>query len=147
MIVDQLRNWQAYRDAHSFFPIAFECLESHDWSQVPDGRFEIAGEDVFAIVDRRTGKGTADARLEIHRRYIDIQFLISGNDVMGYRPLADCRFAEPFCDERDVGFLGDRPTTWVDVQQDCFAIFYPWDAHAPMGTDGHFHKVVVKVRA
>jgi YhcH/YjgK/YiaL family protein len=126
--------------------MAFECLENTVWADVPDGRFDISGDEVFAIVDRRTGKGTAAARLEIHRQYIDIQFLVSGSDTMGYRLMSDCTRALPFSSDKDVGFFDDRPDWWFDVNQNCFAVFYPWDAHAPMGTDGQFHKVVVKVR-
>ena len=147
MIVDHIDNWRLYETAHSLFPLAFECLSKTDWSSVDDGRFSISGEDVYAIVDRRRGKGTDDAKLEVHREYIDIQFLVKGIDVMGYCPLLDCQAPEAFEADRDVGFFRDRPATWLEVGESCFAIFYPTDAHAPMGTDGKFHKVVVKVRA
>lgn len=146
MIVDHIDNWRLYSEAHRFFTIGFECLRSTDWSKVADGRFEISGDDVFAIVDRRRGKGKQDAKLEVHRKYIDVQYLVSGGDVMGYRAMSDCRSPEPFDVDRDVAFFGDRPESWFDVKPNCFAIFYPTDAHAPMGTTEEFHKVVVKVR-
>ena len=130
---------------HPHFAKAFNCLCDTDWSSIPDGRFEIDGDDVFAIVDRRTGKGMNEATLEIHRRYIDIQFLVSGEDVMGFTPLSDCLLGQPFDQDRDVGFFEDRPASWFEVKENCFAIFYPTDAHAPMGTESDFHKVVVKV--
>ena len=147
MIVDHIDNWRLYSGAHRFFPTAFECLCGTDWSKIDDGRFEIAGDDVFAIVDRRMGKGKQDATLEVHRQYIDIQYLVRGSDVMGYRPLLDCCQPRPFDVDRDVAFFGDPPESWFDVKSNCFAIFYPTDAHAPMGTTTEFHKVVVKVRA
>ena len=147
MIVDHIDNWRLYETAHSLFPLAFKCLCETDWSLIDDGRFSISGEDIFAIVDRGRGKGTDNAKLEVHREYIDIQFLAEGADVMGYCPLIDCRDPETFEEDRDVGFFRDRPATWLHVGQSCFAIFYPADAHAPMGTEGDFLKVVVKVRA
>lgn len=159
MIVDHIDNWRLYRSAHALFQTAFNCLVQTDWSKIDNGRFEIDGEDVFAIVDRRRGKGLNDAILEIHRQYIDIQFLFRGSDVMGYRPLSDCSQHDSFNSfdsfntfntfdkDLDVGFLSDRPTTWFDVKENCFSVFYPTDAHAPMGTENDFHKVVVKVRA
>jgi YhcH/YjgK/YiaL family protein len=146
MIVDHIDNWRLYSGAHSLFSIGFECLQDTDWSNVADGRFEISGDDVFAIVDRRIGKGKQTAALEVHRRYIDIQYMVRGRDVMGYRALTDCYSPETFDVDRDVAFLGERPQSWFDVKQNCFAIFYPTDAHAPMGTTEEFHKVVVKVR-
>jgi len=146
MIIDHLDNWRLYSGAHRFFSIAFECLCSTDWSTIKDGRIEISGDDVFAIVDRRVGKGKQSAKLEVHRQYIDIQYLVSGGDVMGYRRLSDCCEPEPFNVDRDVAFFGDRPESWFDVESNCFAIFFPADAHAPMGTTTEFHKVVVKVR-
>ena len=147
MIVDHIDNWRLYETAHSLFPLAFECLTQTDWSIIDEGRFSISGEDVFAIVDRRRGKGTDDAKLEIHRQYIDIQYLVEGADVIGYCPLLDCRAPDPFEDDQDIGFFRDRPATWLNIDESCFAIFYPTDAHAPMGTKDEFLKVVVKVRA
>ena len=147
MIVDHIDNWRLYEAAHSLFPLAFACLAKTDWTKVEDGRFSISGEDVFAIVDRRRGKGTDNAKLEVHREYIDIQFIVQGEDLMGYRPLFDCQSPEPFDADRDVGFFADRPATWVGIQENCFTIFFPTDPHAPMGSDGEFQKVVVKVRA
>ncbi len=146
MIVDHIDNCRLYQTAHPLFPAAFACLLETDWSQVNNGRFEISGEDLFAIVDRRSGKGIDNARLEVHRQYIDIQFLVHRSDVMGYRPLSDCHRPETFDTGRDVGFFADPPASWFSVNEGCFAIFYPTDAHAPMGTDSDFHKVVVKVR-
>jgi len=147
MIVDHIDNWRLYQTAHPLFPVAFECLCKTDWAQVENGRFDISGDDVFAIIDRRRGKGIDEAKLEVHRQYIDIQFLVGGSDVMGYLPLLDCRDSEGFDTEKDIGFFQDRPPSWFDLNESCFAIFYPTDAHAPMGTEGDFHKVVVKVRA
>jgi len=147
MIVDHIDNWRLYQTAHPLFPVAFECLCKTDWAQVENGRFDISGDDVFAIIDRRRGKGIDEAKLEVHRQYIDIQFLVGGSDVMGYLPLLDCRDSEGFDTDQDIGFFQDRPASWFDLNESCFAIFYPTDAHAPMGTEGDFHKVVVKVRA
>jgi YhcH/YjgK/YiaL family protein len=106
----------------------------------------VQGTDLYALIDPREGRGRDGARLEVHRKYIDIQYTVSGVEVIGWRGLADCsRVAEPFSEERDIGFFAERPDTWLIIPAGHFAIFWPDDAHAPLAGTGHVHKVVMKV--
>src|SRR5690606_33531993 len=92
------------------------------------------------------GRGQADSPLEYHRRYLDIQYVVHGTDLIGWQPTGDCRYEQAAFDvERDIGFFVDRPGTWCRVPAGYFAIFYPEDAHAPLGGTGPVHKVVVKI--
>ena len=60
------------------------------------------------------GRGHDKARIEAHRQYIDIQFVISGHEEMGWMPIAACRSVDvPYtAPEREVMLFADRPETW-----------------------------------
>jgi YhcH/YjgK/YiaL family protein len=86
------------------------------------------------------------ARLEAHRRYIDIQLVLEGDEQMGWKPLADCHNpVSEHSEERDIRFFHDAPASWVAVPPDHFCIFFPEDAHAPLVASGMVRKVIFKV--
>ncbi len=146
MILSRLTTFDRYAACHPRFAAATDFLRRPDLERLPDGRHEIDGDRLFAIVSRDLGRGRQDATLESHRRYVDIQYVVSGFDLIGWSDLSECRRPKPDFDEgRDLGFYDDRPGTWLRVPAGTLAVFYPEDAHAPLGTSVAVHKVVVKV--
>jgi YhcH/YjgK/YiaL family protein len=146
MILDHLDNVRRYAALHPGFGPALEYLAAADWSAIALGRHEIDGERLFVLVARDQGRTRHGARLEAHRRYIDMQYVIEGVDTMGWRSLATCTAVQtPYDAERDIGFFADQPTSWFDVPTGALAIFFPDDAHAPLAGAGRPHKAVVKV--
>lgn len=146
MIFDSLKNSKRYRALHPGFKPGFEFLNNHPLEQLTDGKHAIDGDRLFALGMATSGKGMEKAVLETHRKYIDIQFTFSGTDVIGWDEQPHCT-PEPdgYNSDKDVEFYTDRPRLWIPVSSGRFAIFYPEDAHAPLGTDGFVHKVVIKV--
>jgi YhcH/YjgK/YiaL family protein len=145
MIVDDLRAAERYFSLHPGFRAAFEFLRTLEPGTVP-GRQEIQGERLFAIIARDQGRGRENALLEAHRRYLDIQYVLVGPDVIGWLPTGRCeRVSSPYAADKDIGFFYDRPATWLEIPAGHFAIFYPDDAHAPLASCGAIHKAVVKV--
>ena len=114
-----------------------------DWAK---GRHPLDDQRLVAIVEQRDAVGRGAAVMEVHRRYIDIQYTVAGDEVIGWGPLAGCREPrEAFDAERDVGFFRDPPVVWLPVPPGHLAIFYPEDAHAPLAGQGPLHKVIMKV--
>jgi len=110
------------------------------------GRYNLIGDDLIAIVELVPGKTREMARLEAHRRYIDIQWVLEGVDEMGWKPLADC--FNPVSEhsvEKDIRFFHDAPASWIAVPPDHFCIFFPEDAHAPLVSAGMVRKVIFKI--
>ena len=146
MILDTMENARRYCGCHPKFAEAFRFLQRKDLAQLPPGRVEIAGDSLYAIVVQKAGAGKA-AKLECHRKYLDIQVPIRGLDRVGWSPLAACeRNAEPFDAAKDIGFFSGEPEIWLPTPPGTFLILYPRDCHAPFGGEGMLHKVVVKVR-
>ena len=124
----------------------FKFLKNHSIEQRKDGKTVIDGDCLFALGMATEGKGQENAVFETHRKYIDIQFTVSGCDIIGWDEQARCS-PDPkgYNTDKDVEFYTDRPTLWIPVSSGLFAIFYPEDAHAPLGTDSFVHKIVIKV--
>ncbi|MBI5918723.1 MAG: YhcH/YjgK/YiaL family protein [Nitrosomonadales bacterium] len=135
-----------YVALHPLFPRIFDYIHATDLYALAPGRYPLQGEELIAIVEQVSAKTKEVARLECHRRYIDIQLVLEGDETMGWKPLADCHnpVAE-FSAERDIQFFTDAPASYVPVPPGHFCIFFPEDAHAPLVGSGTIRKVIFKI--
>jgi YhcH/YjgK/YiaL family protein len=146
MILDTLARADRYFALHPLFPRAFEFLRGTDLKMLMPGTHPVQGERIFAIVEACAGRSRAEAKLECHRRYIDIQLVLEGVDEMGWKPVAAC--VDPATDydaARDIRFFNDAPASWIATPPESFCLFFPDDAHAPLVSVGTIRKVVVKI--
>lgn len=146
MIFSSLSQTAQYVDLHPLFREAFDFLTGNNLHTLEAGRHPIIGSDVFAIVEEGPGRTHGEAKLECHRKYIDIQYVVEGWDEMGWKSLSECLY--PLTDydaEKDIEFFSDMPSTWIITPPEHFCIFFPEDAHAPMVSNGKLRKVIVKV--
>ena len=146
MVVDTFAQRARYLHLHPAFAQAFEFAASQDLGALPAGRHVLDGERLYLSIDHKEGRGRSGARLESHRRYIDIQLTIDGAEEIGWRPLSCCApSAAGFDEGRDIAFYDDLPDSWLSVPRGRFAIFFPDDAHAPLGGTGLLKKAIFKV--
>jgi YhcH/YjgK/YiaL family protein len=146
MILSNLAEADRFLGLHPLFARAFEYLRNADLLALAPGKHAVQGEELFAIVENCVGRTRAEAKLECHRRYIDIQLVLEGVDEMGWKPLAECK--KPLGDfdtARDIRFYGDVPSSWIATPAGSFCLFFPDDAHAPLVSDGMIRKVVMKI--
>ncbi len=146
MILSTLSLSSRFAPLHPLFPRAFEFIRNTDLLALEPGIYPIVGDDLFAIVENADGRSRADAQLECHRKYIDIQLVLEGTDEMGWKALADCH--NPVSDysaEKDIQFFHDAPATWIVTPPGAFCIFFPDDAHAPLVSTGNIRKVIFKI--
>jgi YhcH/YjgK/YiaL family protein len=146
MILDTLDECDRYRALHPGFAAAFDFATAHDLGALAPGRHHLDGDRLYLSIDQTDGRGRAGARLESHRRYIDVQLTLEGDEEIGWRPLSQCRAAAgPYDEQRDIRFHDDAPDSWVAVPRGRFAIFFPGDAHAPLAGTGRLKKAIFKV--
>ena len=146
MILDTLAWADRYLALHPLFARAFEFLRGTDLKSLTPGKHSVQGEQVFAIAEACAGRTRTEAKLECHRRYIDIQLVLEGIDEMGWKPLAECVDpATAYDAARDIRFFNDAPASWIATPAGAFCVFFPDDAHAPLVNSGLIRKVVVKV--
>ena len=146
MILDSLTGYHRYVGLHPAFAQAFHFLVYTDLRSMSPGRHPLDGDRMYVSIDSTDGRGRDGARLEAHRKYLDVQLTIDGAEEIGWAPLASCdRPAGPFDDAKDIGFFENRPDTWLSVPPGRFAIFFPEDAHAPLAGRGLLKKAIVKI--
>jgi biofilm protein TabA len=147
MIIDTLHHSERYETLHPGFQAAFRFLKKSDLAALPEGRCEIDGERLFALTQRYQTQPLQEGKLEAHRKYIDIQYVVSGEEFIGYAPLADQAPVAPFSEEKDIGFYHGEASL-VKVSAGMFAVFYPQDAHLPcrqIASPQPVKKIVIKV--
>lgn len=146
MILDVLESAEKYTSLNPHFTAAFDFLHRADLADLFEGRNTVDGDNAYAVVIKGPGRKPEEGQLETHDKYIDIQYVVSGIDTMGWKARKDLGPANGASDERnDVAFYNDAPDAWTVVKPGMFAIYFPEDAHLPMITDGDLHKVVIKV--
>ena len=148
MILATLALADRYATLHPLFARAFAFLRDTDLKALEPGKHPVLDERIFAIVESCEGRTRQEAKLECHRRYIDIQLVLEGVDEMGWKPLTEC--VDPVSDyneARDIRFFNDPPSSWIATPAGSFCLFFPDDAHAPLVSSGLIRKVVVKIAA
>ena len=146
MILDILSNANRYEALHKNFPKAFQFLKRADLATLAEGRYDIDGDTIFAIVAKDQGREKDEAQLEIHNKYIDIQMVLEGIDEMGWKARSACTdMVDEYNAENDIQFIADSPISWMTTPPGHFAIFFPEDAHLPLIAKGLIHKVIVKI--
>lgn len=146
MIYDTIEHAGVYRGISKNLAKALDFLTGTDLKSMPDERVEIDGERAFAFFQRYDTLPAND-RPEAHRRYIDIQYLIEGEELIGIAPLSAMKREVEARPERDIWFY-EGETVNISIGGGRLAIFFPQDAHAPgiaAGESRPVRKVVVKV--
>jgi YhcH/YjgK/YiaL family protein len=128
---------------------AFEFLARTDLAALPLGRTDIEGKDVFLTISEAETRSPEQVRFEAHRRFVDIQLVVRGQEAIGYAPAASLTTVEPYDKEKDIEFFSVPPeSATLALRAGDFAVFAPGDAHRPsLHLDGPHvsRKVVVKV--
>ena len=148
MIIDKIENTKIYKNLGERIKRSFDYIAHTNLKNLEPGKYEIDGENIFALVNEYKTKPESEGKLEAHRKYIDVQYVIEGEELMGYSPLGSPQILEPYREENDIIFFkGDKSFTKVTTGM--FAIFFPEDVHMPgiaSGKSASVKKLVIKVR-
>lgn len=147
MILDTLENANIYKALSKRLALGFDYLSNTDFSALEMGVYKIDGDDVFAILQTYDTKEEVDCRLESHQKYIDIQYLVSGEEYVGVTPLNNQEITEDLLQDKDVVFYKGQAEN-IKLSAGSFMVFYPTDVHAPgikINQSSKVIKVVVKV--
>jgi len=134
MIIDSIENWEHYTGLGAGIARGLEWLSSGKLDSLPEGKHELEGEKLYASVQHYFPKSPDEGRWEAHRNYVDIQYLVKGNEVMGYCPVAKLREVGEYDERKDVVFFDRGLEVGINlkVERKMFTIFFPHDAHMPM---------------
>lgn len=148
MIIDRLEHAGLYCALHPRFSAAFHYLQSTDLANIAPGKYAIDGDALFAIVQEYDTMDSASEQMEAHKKYIDIQYMISGAELVGHALLNAHTVAKEYDAENDFMLCADAPSFFTRMDAGTFMVFFPTDLHMPCIKDGNsakVKKVVVKV--
>ncbi|MCS6047715.1 YhcH/YjgK/YiaL family protein [Klebsiella pneumoniae subsp. pneumoniae] len=116
----------------------------------PPGVVEIDGKNIFAQIIDLTTREVAENRPEVHRRYLDIQFLAWGEEKIGFAiDNGNNTISESLLAQRDIIFYhGCENESFLEMIPGSYVIFFPQDVHRPgchKSVATPIRKIVVKV--
>jgi YhcH/YjgK/YiaL family protein len=149
MIVDKIENAEIYKNLGKRIQKSLDYIKQTELKKLQPGRYDIDGDNIFALISTYQTKPASEGKLEAHKKYIDVQYVIEGEELMGYAPLGSQEILEAYKEENDIIFYtGEK--VFIKVTEGMFAIFSPEDVHMPgISVNENFpvKKLVIKVRA
>jgi len=147
MIIDRIENASRYYALGLGIAEALEYIKNNDLSAIAPGKYEINGDKVRMIVNEYEQKCTDRVKLEAHRKNIDVQYWVSGSELMGYAPLTSQPLVGSYNDADDYAIY-ESNASFTNLEPGMFAIYFPTDLHtanADEQCDSKVRKIVFKV--
>ena len=143
------------KDGGDFHPVIYSVLEylrTTDFKNILDGAYPMPHTDFIVKVQRYQTKPIEDCHPESHKKFVDVQFVAEGEEVMGWCPLCpDLKILTPYDEKDDVAFYKNlTPESSVMLADRSYAVLFPLDVHRPCGSldddePSQVTKIVVKV--
>lgn len=149
MIYDRFENIDLYFGKDDKLYCVLQFAADFDTSQ-PDGKYEIEGNDIYAMVMSYDTKPADELKFEAHKKYIDVQLLLAGREFLDVSLDNGLKIDTPYSEEKDVVLFDPAGNcTSVLLEDGNFVILYPHDVHQPgrqiTGAES-IRKMVIKVR-
>lgn len=150
MILDKINNANLYKGLSENLDKALYVAQTQDFAAKEDGKYVVDGDNVFYMVARYKTKPLKQCKLEAHKKYIDIQLLPKGSEIIGYTNIESLKVQTPYSDDTDLVFYEntDKITDFV-LTDNNFVVLFPEDAHMPYiqyKISEDVIKVVIKVK-
>jgi len=146
MIKDVLKKAEYYYNISENLKKGFEWIKNNNLEELPNG-YELDGKN-YANVQTYYTKD--DAPYEVHKDYIDIQYMIKGEELSGVAFYSDCSVEEEYNKGKDIEFLKcNKKEEFYKIKEGEFFVFFPHDAHKPaikLSESKEVKKVIVKVK-
>ena len=147
MILDSLENHRVYWNLGAHFKTAFSFLEEQNISSLEAGRHTVEEDSVYVLVQEYKTKPKDQAVWEAHRRYLDVQYIVSGQEMMGHGHISAFTIKKEDPGRDFIELIGQG--NYFNVQAGQFTVFWPHDVHAPgliASVSKEVKKLVVKIR-
>jgi YhcH/YjgK/YiaL family protein len=128
MVFDRIENAATYFKLSPRIETALRFLQRDDLKTLPLGRQELDGDRLFALVQEYQTKRPDETFWETHRKYIDVQYIVSGAEAMGYAPKQSMTLKADYDPQREV-FVWTGQGHQLILSPGTFVIFHPHDAH------------------
>ncbi len=147
MVFGSIKNSELYFPLSGRISRALKFLRETDLTKMPEGRHDIEGDKIFALINNYTTKNADGAYPEAHSIYTDIQFVVEGSELIGFAPYNNQRIQTGYNKEKDIVFY-DAPVSFCRLEAGMFMILFPGELHMPgisAEREEGVKKVVIKV--
>lgn len=151
MIKDNLLHIDYYNYLSPGIYWGLNYLKNTDFSTMENGKYEISENKVWAIVQDYNSKPESEGKFEAHRKFVDIQFIVEGEELIGIGNVDDFEVETEYDEEKDITFLTPKEGTKTEFKKVIageYMILMPKDAHMPsiaIDSPGFVKKVVLKI--
>ena len=145
--LEELKKYYAANPA--YWEKAFEYYKNTDLLALAPGKYPVDGENVFATITEYNTQDASERQWENHKKYIDVQIVLSGKETMGKAPSAEATPKVPYDEAKDIEFRNVSNGKSYLAVPGTFFIFFPSDSHMPnQNADGvqKVKKVVIKIK-
>ncbi len=154
MIFDLMKNFASYSNLSEAAWKKVERFLAECPADCAFGRYEIDGDAIYAMIQDNETHAVFPEKLEIHKKYIDIQLLLAGEEIIVYRDVENLKESVPYNETKDIAFYHHKEEGAVPLVliPGNFAVFFPWEGHMPgvylrEGESLKVRKCVVKIAA
>lgn len=149
MVADILKNRNLYAPISPRIKTALEYLVKTDFSGMEPQRIDLDGTNLYVLVQAYDSLPREQGKWECHQKYIDIQYIAEGTELIGFTNISNMKVTTPYNPEKDVAFLSGEGD-YVKLKKGSYGIFFPEDAHQPKVAPGDIpakvKKVVIKIK-
>ena len=64
--------------------------------RTPAGKVTLSGDDVYATIQSYWTSPASERKWESHRRYVDVQFMVTGEELIYHAPLDQLEVTQPY---------------------------------------------------
>ncbi|SCP98272.1 YhcH/YjgK/YiaL family protein [Anaerobium acetethylicum] len=151
MIFDQIKNYARYTKTDENIKAALEFIDLHkDNKEILDGKYEIIPDQVTAYVVSKDTILAEDAEMEIHKKFMDIHYMLKGQESCGLTELSMDVQEAAYDDAGDISLFSAEDTNVVVVSEGEFYAVWPYEPHRPLcnvqGTSRKIRKIICKVK-
>ncbi len=146
------KDLESFKSIHPRFSEAFEFLKKAINENYEDGNYEIDGKNIYAFITSYETKMESEAQFEAHKKYIDIQCIISGSEIIGFESEKEVTLTQDYKDGNDICFYAlNENYDKIVLNKDEFVIIMTDELHAPCisveNKPENVRKIVVKILA
>lgn len=151
MIKDNLQHIDYYNYLLPEIYWGLKYLKETDFSTMENGKYEVKEGKVWAIVQDYNSKPETEGKFEAHRKFVDIQFIVEGEEQIGFGDIDEFEEATEYDEEKDIVFLTPKEgakTEFKKVIAGEYMILTTNDVHMPsiaVESPSFVKKVVLKV--
>ena len=136
----------AYHRNKKLWDAAFAFLKNHNLDTLSPGKYQIAGEQVFASITESPSHNKEEVKWESHKNYVDLQYIIRGKELIGISDTSAATMIKPYTPDV-INYTAEGK--YYTAEQGRFFLFFPNDAHKPtIKVEGYdlVKKIVIKIQ-